>query len=549
MSLPLNPDQQLDPHYLNAILMSMAGSLVVIGPEATIHMVNVATLEMTGYTEDELIGQPFDMLLIGKPFSSSSDKLSKHGFVRQGERTYKAKDGTRIPVSFSSAVIRDERKRVLGIVCVAQDITYQKQMEYELQRRATQFSILHQVDEELTHMLSVAHVLNIGLDIAMRLSAADAGGIALIEGDQLISAYAVGYPPTVHEDAHLHNGVIARVVRRRTAELILDVRADPHYTPVLPATQSMMILPLVSQDKLLGLLYMETERANSFTDENFRFMQLLTARIAASINNAQLYDTSRRRLSELQALYARISALEQIKTDMIRIAAHDLRNPLSNIGLSTKLIRRTAWDALDETARERIADIEQAVARMERITANILSLERINEVASGETRDILDIKVVVQQAFDEHRSQAAHKNLTLTLEMLDAPLFVSGDAMELHEAAANFISNAIKYTPEGGRIRVTVEQHGGSAVFEVRDNGYGIPDDQQAQLFQPFYRAQTRETTEIEGTGLGLHLVKNIIERHRGQIRFQSKRGEGSLFGFQLPVVQQVAAHGEERTA
>lgn len=540
---PSTNDQELDPHYLNAILMSMAGSLVVIGPEAKIKTVNQATLDLTGYSEEELIGQPFDLLLIGKPFSSSTDKLSRSGFVRQGERVYKTKAGGRIPVSFSSAIMRDQRKRVLGIVCVAQDISYQKQMEHELHRRATQFSILHQVDEELTHMLSIAHVLNIGLDISMRLSAADAGGIALLEGDQLVPAYSIGYPPNVSEDSHVNHGLIARVVRRMQPELIRDVRSDPYYVPLLPNTCSMMVIPLISQDKLVGVLYLETDRPASFNDENFKFIQLLNGRIAAAINNAQLLDTSRRRLSEVQALYARVSALEQIKTDMIRIAAHDLRNPLNNIAISTKLVRRMAWDVLDDTMRERIADIEQSVERMEKITANILDLERINEIASGEAKDILDLKVIVQQAYDVHRGQADMKDLKFVLKMLDAPLFVLGDAMELHEAAANFISNAIKYTPENGTITIVVEQHGTNAVFEVHDTGYGIPEEEQSQLFKPFFRVKSTETAEIDGTGLGLHLVKNIIERHRGQIRFQSKRGEGSIFGFQLPVVQQVSAH------
>src|SRR5690606_32922861 len=117
---------------------------------------------------------------------------------------------------------------------------------------------------------------------------------------------------------------------------------------------------------------------------------------------------------------------------------------------------------------------------------NILSLERINQAAAGESKVILDLQIIIQQAYEAHRSQASVKEQAFILELSQEPLFVWGDAVELHEAAANFISNAIKYTPENGRIIVSVERSGSNAVFEVRDNGYGIPEDQQAQLFQPF---------------------------------------------------------------
>ena len=112
---------------------------------------------------------------------------------------------------------------------------------------------------------------------------------------------------------------------------------------------------------------------------------------------------------------------------------------------------------------------------------------------------------------------------------------MSGDPAQLREAIDNLIGNAIKYTPDNGAVRVRLEQNAGRVIFEVKDNGLGIPDDQQERLFQPFFRASNAKASTIEGTGLGLHLVKNIIERHGGKMRFKSVVGQGSLFGFELP--------------
>ncbi|HEX2618792.1 MAG TPA: PAS domain-containing sensor histidine kinase [Phototrophicaceae bacterium] len=526
----------LSHEYLNNVLMSMAGSLLVIGTDASIKMVNQATLDLTGFTEAELIGKPIETLFDSDTFSSARDILSKRGFVRHGERIYKTKDGKGVTVSFSSAIMRDQHKRVFGIVCVAQDISALKELEGELNNRLTQMEILHQVDEELTHTLSINYVLTMGLDMTMRLSGSAAGAIALISAGQLNPVLAIGYPVAISKNGCIRNGITERVVRQQRAEMVLEVRSDPDYVVVMNATNALIAIPLVSQDNLLGVLQLETSRPDNFTGETFRFLQLITARIAVAIDNAGLYDTSRRQLDELKYLYTQVSNLEQMKTDMIRVAAHDLRNPLTNLALSTSILRRTLDPQIVGQYKDRLDDINRSIERMQNITTNILSLERINNAATGEFTGLVNLQTAIIQAFDDHQAQAKDKKQTYTASLPEAPLFVQGDSFELHEAVANFISNAIKYTPEGGEVTVTLRQNGGSAIFEVTDTGFGIPEDQQTRLFEPFYRVHMEETQNIEGTGLGLHLVRQIIERHKGSIRFQSKKGEGSVFGFNLPL-------------
>ncbi|MBC8099135.1 MAG: PAS domain S-box protein, partial [Armatimonadetes bacterium] len=188
----------LSSDYLNNILMSMAGSLIVVGPDMKIKTINQATRDLTGWTESDLLGQTIDVVLETGMFNSPKDILGRHGFVRHGERIYKTQDGRQIPVSFSSAIMRDEHKRVQGIVCVAQDISSHKQLEAELNDRVHQLGLLAQVDEELTHHLNIDHVISLGLDIVLRLSRAEAGMIALLdESGKLSVKQSLGYPATV----------------------------------------------------------------------------------------------------------------------------------------------------------------------------------------------------------------------------------------------------------------------------------------------------------------------------------------------------------------
>ena len=148
----------------------------------------------------------------------------------------------------------------------------------------------------------------------------------------------------------------------------------------------------------------------------------------------------------------------------------------------------------------------------------------------------VNLNELVQRAYYESRDRAQQKGLHFELVLARQPVIVEGDPGLLYEAMANLVINAIKYTPQGGRVDVRLKAADADVTFEVVDTGYGIPEDQQLRLFQPFFRARTDETIDIDGTGLGLHLVKNIIERHAGSIIFASEYGQGSTFGFCLPL-------------
>jgi signal transduction histidine kinase len=173
---------------------------------------------------------------------------------------------------------------------------------------------------------------------------------------------------------------------------------------------------------------------------------------------------------------------------------------------------------------------------MKKIIRNILSLQRIEELAQGNLNAQLDLNELIQQVCDGQRFITSQRGQILQLLLPETPVLVKGDTAQLREAVVNLVGNAVKYTPDGGTITVGLSADSERCCFEVRDTGYGIPEDQQQRLFQPFYRVKTPEIAAIDGTGLGLHLVKNIIERHGGTMRFESVYGQGSTFGFELPL-------------
>jgi len=184
--------------------------------------------------------------------------------------------------------------------------------------------------------------------------------------------------------------------------------------------------------------------------------------------------------------------------------------------------------------------MEKSARTMQKIISDILSLERIEHSANEDTTIVFDLCALIAQVCFDQQPHATMLKRNLKMILPDEEIPVRGDLPQMREAVSNLVSNAIKYTRDGGDINVKIWTEGSKLIFEVQDNGIGIPEDQQDRLFQPFYRAQTQETAKIEGTGLGLHLVKNIIERHGGSMRFKSVYGEGSTFGFAIRMAPEV---------
>lgn len=421
-----------------------------------------------------------------------------------------------------------------------------RQQAEELRRRVESLTILHRLYKDIAFSFNVSGLLEIACDAAMRLCRADGGYLALVSNGELqINQFYGDYDPD-ELSALLaeQGGIIGHAIAERRALISLN---PDSVVSAMTGTKAQIALPLYtsnaesrSLDTLSGIMVLESTRQDRFTEDRFQLLVLLAGRVASAMENARLVEAVRARAEELEALYKRVSQLEHLKSDMIRIAAHDLKNPLHVLlGYMDDLAREDANETIGSFKRTFNA-MQRAAERMKKIVEEILSLERIERLAEQQTMQPFDLRGKVEEAAAEFGERAAQKGLEFALEINPAHYEVNGDAVQIYEAISNFISNAIKYTPSGGRVSVRLTHADDRVRLEVSDTGVGIPDDQQSRLFEPFFRAKTKETAAIEGTGLGLHLVKNIVERHGGSVIFRSLYHQGSTFGFELPIVQAV---------
>ncbi len=286
--------------------------------------------------------------------------------------------------------------------------------------------------------------------------------------------------------------------------------------------QVMVLIPLVAQNEMIGLAaVIEGRHDRVFSSNDLFKLETLAGQAAIALRQSMLYNE--------------VLELEKLKSEMIRMASHDLRNPLNNIMGYVELLWMNLEDSgvtADQTLY--VDNLRRSARTMQTLLEDLLTLERIESDRQGNWA-VFDLGGLVREVVDELRSSAGLKHQTLDFDWQEDLPPIYGSVTQMRQAVSNLVGNAIKYTPEHGTVTVMVDETGGRLHFKVVDNGYGISPERQARLFQRFYRAQEPGTEDIGGTGLGLSLVKTVIERHGGAVWFESTPGRGSTFGFWVP--------------
>jgi signal transduction histidine kinase len=249
-----------------------------------------------------------------------------------------------------------------------------------------------------------------------------------------------------------------------------------------------------------------------------------------------------------------LKELDELKSEFVSTVSHDLRSPLTFIrGYATML---PSTGELSDEQQAYVTKILKGVDQISDLVEDLLDLRRIESGAGFETQPC-HIATLVSEAVDARRMRAAAKEIDLQLSTkihdesgiplthLDPrALIVSGDAASLRQAVTNLVDNAIKYTPGGGQVRVRMsvarQEQDWRILIDVMDTGIGIAPEDQVRLFEKFYRIKRSDVPSVQGTGLGLSLVRSIIERHKGDVSVESELNQGSTFTIRLPLADPV---------
>jgi two-component system phosphate regulon sensor histidine kinase PhoR len=227
--------------------------------------------------------------------------------------------------------------------------------------------------------------------------------------------------------------------------------------------------------------------------------------------------------------------LERVRQDFVANVSHEFRTPLTAIqGFAETLL----GGALDDQANRRrfVEIIRDHAARLARLTEDLLKLSRIEAGQLNLEFRPVSVYQLVESCLETAQLKAATKQLSIQAEIPENLPPVRGDANRLQELLQNLLDNALQYTPPGGKITLSASQEGPQVAITVADTGIGIPQAEQARIFERFYRVDAARSREAGGTGLGLSIARHIVDAHAGRLWLESSVGEGSSFHFSIPV-------------
>lgn len=249
--------------------------------------------------------------------------------------------------------------------------------------------------------------------------------------------------------------------------------------------------------------------------------------------HSRLEDTNRR----LRRAVRELRELDRLKSEFVSMVSHELRAPLTNINASVELLLQREEPG-DSSDREMLLIIGEQSARLTRLVQGVLSVSRIEAGVPLLNAGALELEPLLTRAVKSVEISTDRHHFRVEVAP-DLPP-VSADPDRILEVLLNLLDNAVKYSPNGGVIRLSARAMEGLAQIEVRDPGRGIPRREQQRIFKKFYRVDRGDSRETYGYGLGLYIVRRLVEAHGGRVWVHSAPGRGSTFGFSLPVVREV---------
>lgn len=231
-----------------------------------------------------------------------------------------------------------------------------------------------------------------------------------------------------------------------------------------------------------------------------------------------------------------VAQANKMKSEFVSIASHQLKTPLSKVSWGTELLLLKHGKGLDPEQTKIIGRIINANDEMSRLVKDLLDVARIDQGNLFLERDKLDLGEIAKGVVKNNEELASSFGAKVSLSVAKKILPLTGDKHRIAIVMDNLISNAIKYTDENGYVEVSIDREGNEIVFCVKDNGVGIPENQQGNIFEKFFRSDNAVKLRTSGSGLGLYIAKNTIDQSGGKMWFKSIENVGSLFCFSLPI-------------
>jgi signal transduction histidine kinase/ActR/RegA family two-component response regulator len=434
----------------------------------------------------------------------------------------------------------------------------QEERTADLQRKVNDLTLLHNTGLLLTSSRNPEELISSALRTLVEGLNFDRALLSFFDSDS--SALNETWMISSREElAHSVNGFKVQVHDTESVEAIVLLGQRPllvkNSADVCVAAELMRIIettcfiavPLTVKDRNLGLLMVGRLGEDQLNNDDLDVMVTLANQLAVGIDNVRAYreieelnvgleSKVQQRTAELAAANSRLKELDNLKSQFLAHVSHELRTPLTNIqGFADNMLAEIGGPLTDKQ-KQSLKRITANTGRLHRMIANLLNQSRIEAGRIEFSPDDVLLPALVRDVIEHMQPVAQAKQQSIKLICTEPQLTVWGDADKLSQVLTNVIDNAVKYSPSKSNILVKIKREEESARVSVTDSGTGIPRAALSKVFDAFYRAGGEQHQGVKGFGLGLSIVRSLIELHGGQIAIESDEGKGTSFHIQLPV-------------
>ena len=538
---------------LAAIVESSDDAVVSKTLDGIIKSWNAGAERIFGYTADEIVGKHITTLIPPQLHDEERTILQR---ISTGERIEHfdtiriGKNGRRIPVSLTVSPILGANGEVIGASKVARDISDRHRAERDIHesrhRLAMEAAALVRLGEasvRLWESQSLAAGLDEILRTARSLVGAPKGGIQLLNParNTLSIVGHEGFDDAFlatfeHVSADDERPACCRALASGRPVVIEDILADEAYMPFLGVARAagyraVVSVPLCAADgSRLGAISMHFPAPHRPTESEMRRLQLYCRQASDFIQRIRLEHSLRERDLALQDSDRR-------KDEFLALLAHELRNPLAPIRYAAATARKRGATA--EQQSRSLAIIERQVDHMGRLLDDLLDISRITRGVLALKKVRTDLDTAIESSIEAAQPLIDEKRLELTVNLPGHPVILEADPLRIAQVFSNLLVNAARHTMRGGQIELSATNGDEQVVVTVRDDGVGIPADLMPKLFTLFSRGAALTSGSDEGLGVGLAMVRGLVELHGGTVMARSEGlGRGSEFTVRLPVGQ-----------
>jgi len=415
-----------------------------------------------------------------------------------------------------------------------------------LERRVATLERMSHISQMLSSTLDLTRLLQLIIRTASDMLGTEAASLLLVDERTGGLHFAASSGATSYEELSQIEvpieGSIAGTIYKTGEPLIVDrVEKDPrHYAGVDQSidfkTHAILGVPLRVRKRTIGVLEaLNKLNGEPFNRDDVQVLSTLSAQAAVAIDNARL-------VARLREANRRLSELDELKTNFISIASHELRTPLMIVLGYATFLQENASDQMSH-------DVEMVLRGAKQLQELIDTMTNLSYLETGTMEleiETFTLQTLIDELAANWQSLAAAKQQMLRQTVPPEPVIVEADRVKLSLVLTNLLNNAVRFTPEGGLIEISVRTHTGTVAVSVADTGIGIEGDNLNRIFDTFYQTESALTRHHGGLGLGLSIAKRIVELHGGRIWADSVVGRGSRFTFTLPLGKETAAKEQE---